>query len=233
MRIAIIDYGSGNLRSAAKAFEQAGAFLDQLHVQVTDRAEDIHAADRIVLPGQGAFAECMRGLSALPGMQEALEENVRIKKKPFFGICVGMQLLAERGLEHGEHKGLGWVKGEVVPLTLSDPSLKIPHMGWNNLRVLGCEGSGVLGEENITKNPRTQEPMHPLLKGLDSDPYVYFVHSYALRLKNQKDELASCDYGGRFTAFVAHENIAGTQFHPEKSQKTGLQLLRNFLEWRP
>jgi imidazole glycerol-phosphate synthase subunit HisH len=208
MNVAIIDYGSGNLRSAAKAFEKAGA-----QTYVTANADDIRKAERIVLPGQGAFADCMKGLSSLPGMVEALNEAVVKNGKPFFGICVGMQLLAARGLEHGEHKGLGWLGGEVRKLELKDPALKIPHMGWNNLRL---------------KNPQ-----HPLLKSLGSSPYVYFVHSYALYPANASDTLAECDYDAPFTAMVARGNIAGTQFHPEKSQKIGLQLIQNFLEWKP
>jgi glutamine amidotransferase len=208
MNVAIIDYGSGNLRSAAKAFEKAGAA-----VQVTAQADDIKKAERIVLPGQGAFADCMKGLSSLPGMVEALNEAVVKNAKPFFGICVGMQLLAARGLEHGEHKGLGWLGGEVRKLELKDPNLKIPHMGWNNLQL---------------KNAK-----HPLLKNLPESPYVYFVHSYAFYPAQAADTLGSCDYGGAFTAMVARGNIAGTQFHPEKSQALGLQLIRNFLEWKP
>jgi glutamine amidotransferase len=208
MNLAIIDYGSGNLRSAAKAFEKAGA-----SVHVTAQADDIRKAERIVLPGQGAFADCMKGLSSLPGMVEALNEAVVKNGKPFFGICVGMQLLAARGLEHGEHKGLGWLGGEVRKLELKDPSLKIPHMGWNNLRLKNAQ--------------------HPLLKGLPTSPYVYFVHSYALYPEQASDTLAECDYECAFTAMVARGNIAGTQFHPEKSQKIGLQMIKNFLEWKP
>ncbi|HVY12259.1 MAG TPA: imidazole glycerol phosphate synthase subunit HisH [Alphaproteobacteria bacterium] len=223
----IIDTGSGNLRSAAKAFEKAGAG----QVLVSSRADDVKKAQRIVLPGQGAFADCMKGLTSLPGMVAALEEAVLKQGKPFFGICVGMQLLAARGFEHGQHNGLGWLGGEVKALTPSDATLKIPHMGWNNLRFEGSEVRGF--EVNAPTNPRTHEPAHPLLKDLGADPYVYFVHSYAFTPAQPEDTLASCDYGGRFTAMVARGNIAGTQFHPEKSQKTGLQLIKNFLEWKP
>lgn len=218
MRVTVIDYGSGNLRSAVKAFEKAGADISGLTVTLTDKAEDVIKADRIVLPGQGAFADCMKGLSSLPGMLDALQESVMKKARPFFGICVGMQLLADEGHEHGNHKGLGWIGGVVEPLKIADPALKIPHMGWNNLRF---SDSGVLGDA------------HPLLKNLGADPYVYFVHSYAFYLKDAVHTLASCDYSGLFTASVVKDNITGTQFHPEKSQKTGLQLIRNFLEWRP
>src|ERR1043166_1320850 len=234
MRIAIIDYGSGNLRSAAKAFELAGRQARDFSVAVTDQAEALARADRIVLPGQGAFADCMKGLSALPGMVEALELEVRKKGKPFFGVCVGMQLLADRGLEHGVCKGLGWIAGEVTPLKINDPSLKIPHMGWNELRFGGSELRSCEGKSNSENSQlRNVETSHPLLKHIGPRPYVYFVHSYAFYLKDPAAELASCDYGGSFTAAVARDNIAGTQFHPEKSQKIGLQLIENFLEWRP
>ncbi|MBI3419087.1 MAG: imidazole glycerol phosphate synthase subunit HisH [Proteobacteria bacterium] len=227
--IALIDYGSGNLRSAAKAFEKAGA-----QVRVTNHAEDISKAERIVLPGQGAFGDCMRGLSALPGMVEALNEAVLKKARPFFGICVGMQLLAARGLEHGTHQGLGWLDGEVRELQLSDSSLKIPHMGWNNLRFGGAEVRRFeAASSSEPSNLRTFEPLHPLLKNLPPSPYVYFVHSYAFAPEQPGDTLASCDYGGSFTAMVARGNIAGAQFHPEKSQETGLQMIQNFLEWKP
>lgn len=211
MRVAVIDYGSGNLRSAAKAFEHAGGA--DVSVIVTDKADDVRAADRIVLPGQGAFADCMKGLSNVPGMLDALQECVIEKARPFFGICVGMQLLASEGHEHGVHQGLGWVKGAVKPLAMNDAALKIPHMGWNHLR--------------------HDQPQHPLLKNIDKDAQVYFVHSYALYPAENQVNLLSCDYGGWFTAAVARNNIAGTQFHPEKSQKTGLQLIRNFLDWQP
>lgn len=213
MRIAIIDYGSGNLRSAEKAFAKMAQGFSGAEVLLTDQAEDVRRADRIVLPGQGAFAECMRGLSSVPGMIEALQEAVIKNAKPFFGICVGMQLLASQGLEHGLHQGLGWIGGEVRKMQLNDPALKIPHMGWNNL---------------VPSQPR-----HPLLQNLPENPYVYFVHSYAFALDDAAHELAACDYGGRFTAAVVKDNIAGAQFHPEKSQKIGLQLIHNFLQWQP
>jgi glutamine amidotransferase len=211
MKIAVIDYGSGNLRSAAKAFEKAAG--GAATVTITGDADVVRKADRIVLPGQGAFADCMKGLSSVTGMLDVLNEVVVKGGKPFFGICVGMQLLAETGFEHGTHQGLGWLKGKVAPLEVKDASLKIPHMGWNTLQL--------------------DQPEHPLLKELPANPFVYFVHSYALFPADATANLASCDYGGRFTAAVVHNNIAGTQFHPEKSQKTGLQLIRNFLDWRP
>ncbi|MGE5539778.1 MAG: imidazole glycerol phosphate synthase subunit HisH [Gemmatimonas sp.] len=213
-RLAIVDYGSGNLRSAAKAFERAAS--DRGHavdVSVTASADDILRADRIVLPGVGAFGDCRAGLDALPGMVDALEEAVRKRGKPFLGICVGMQLMATRGLEHGEHKGLGWIGGTVGAIEPTDPALKVPHMGWNDLRL--------------------NAPSHPLLAGLAPGAHAYFVHSFALTPDNPGDAIATVEYGGTIVATVARDNIAGTQFHPEKSQAVGLALISNFLGWRP
>ncbi|HZH28840.1 MAG TPA: imidazole glycerol phosphate synthase subunit HisH [Azospirillaceae bacterium] len=214
MNVVIVDYGSGNLRSAAKAFEavvrEAGLGTD---VVVTADAEVVRRADRIVLPGQGAFADCMRGLQAVPGMVEALREAVRDKGRPFFGICVGMQLLADAGLEHGSHAGLGWIPGRVEPLEPADPNLKIPHMGWNDLRL----AAGA----------------HPVLRGLAEGCHAYFVHSYHFVAAERSDVLATADYGGTVTAIVGRANMVGAQFHPEKSQATGLALIRNFLSWSP
>jgi glutamine amidotransferase len=207
MAVALIDYGSGNLRSAEKALARAGA-----DVTVTSDRAAVAGADRIVLPGVGAFADCMAGLSAIPGMIEALEEAVLKRGAPFLGICVGMQLLASVGREFGEHKGLGWIEGEVVRLAPSDPALKIPHMGWNELTIA--------------------RP-HPVFAGIEPGANVYFVHSYAMRPAHPADTLASADYGGAFAAVVGRDNILGTQFHPEKSQAVGLALLGNFLAWRP
>jgi glutamine amidotransferase len=207
MRAVIIDYGSGNLRSAAKAFERAGA-----EVRVTADADEVRRAERIVLPGVGAFADCRRGLDAVPGMIEALEEAVRRKGRPFLGICVGMQLMSERGREFETVAGLGWVKGEVVAIKPSDAALKIPHMGWNELSF---------------------RLAHPLVEGLAPGAHAYFVHSYHLADGAPDDLLATTDYGGPVTAIVAQGNVAGTQFHPEKSQETGLRLISNFLAWRP
>jgi imidazole glycerol-phosphate synthase subunit HisH len=216
MHVAIIDYGSGNLHSAAKAFERAAREQgSELAIKVTARPEDVADAERIVLPGVGAFADCKRGLEEVPGMIDALEEAVQERGKPFLGICVGLQLMAERGLEHGVTPGLGWVKGEVRPIAPSDPGLKVPHMGWNTLRV---------GHE------------HVLLKGIPTGEgglHAYFVHSYHLVPEEKGDLVASTDYGGPITAFVAKDNMAGTQFHPEKSQKLGLALIANFLRWKP
>lgn len=216
MTVAIVDYGSGNLRSAAKAFERAAREAGtHERVLVTSSAYDVEKADRIVLPGVGAFADCRRGLDAVPGMVEALEETVRGKGRPFLGICVGMQLLAERGREYVVTEGLGWIRGEVDKITPSDPSLKIPHMGWNTLATQGS---------------------HKLLDGIPvgrDGLHAYFVHSYQLRLQDGADLVAQADYGGPITAVVARGNVAGTQFHPEKSQKLGLALIANFLKWKP
>jgi imidazole glycerol-phosphate synthase subunit HisH len=204
---ALIDYGSGNLRSAEKALARAGA-----DVAVTADPAAVAKAERIVLPGVGAFADCMAGLRAIPGMIEALEEAVLGRGVPFLGICVGMQLLASVGREFGDHEGLGWIEGEVVRLTPSDTALKIPHMGWNALSIA--------------------RP-HPMLAGIAPGADVYFVHSYAMRPARAADTLATADYGGTFTAVAGRDNILGTQFHPEKSQAVGLALLGNFLRWRP
>jgi glutamine amidotransferase len=205
VKTVVIDYGSGNLRSVAKALAAVGA-----DVEVTADPAAVAAAARIVLPGVGAFADCRAGLDRLPGMVEALHQAVRRQGRPFLGICVGMQLMAEAGLEHGRHEGLGWIEGEVVPL--APRPVKIPHMGWNELH-------------------RTRE--HPLLAGIAQDADVYFVHSYHLRLDSDEDLLAGADYAGPVVAAIARDNMAGVQFHPEKSQATGLRLLANFLSWRP
>jgi glutamine amidotransferase len=208
MTVAIIDYGSGNLRSAAKAFERQASGP----VLVTSDPERVAAADRIVLPGVGAFADCRRGLEKLDGMLEALTEAVVTKGRPFLGICVGMQLMADAGLEHGRHPGFGWIGGEVRAVMPSDPALKVPHMGWNALSVR-----------------RT----HPVLDGIGDGTDVYFVHSYHLVARDAGDVLATIDHGGPITAAVGRDNMVGTQFHPEKSQATGLRLIGNFLAWSP
>jgi glutamine amidotransferase len=211
--VAIIDYGSGNLRSAEKACARAVADggIDA-RVVVTADADVVRQAGRIVLPGVGAFADCMRGLRAVPGMVEVLTDAVVTRAVPFLGICVGMQLMASRGLEHGTHDGLGWINGDVVRITPSDAALKIPHMGWNTLRVW--------------------RP-HPVLAHVQgSDAHAYFVHSYEFAAADE-DIVASTDYGGPIAAVVGRDNMIGTQFHPEKSQAVGLQLLQNFVRWRP
>jgi glutamine amidotransferase len=216
MHVAIIDYGSGNLHSAAKAFERAAREDESpLTIKVTAEPEEVMRADRIVLPGVGAFGDCKAGLAAIPGMIEALEEAVQDEGKPFLGICVGLQLMAMRGLEHGVTPGLGWIAGEVRAIEPDDASLKIPHMGWNTLR---------LARE------------HALLDDIptgDEGLHAYFVHSYHLVPEDAGDLVATTDYGGPVTAFVARDNMAGSQFHPEKSQKLGLALIGNFLKWKP
>jgi imidazole glycerol-phosphate synthase subunit HisH len=204
--LAIIDYGSGNLRSVAKAFERVAP---DAQIQVTQSPEVFRQASHIVLPGVGAFADCMQGLAALPGMLSMLEEEVLTRKKYFLGICVGMQMLFETGHEHGTHTGLGWLKGEVVKLSPSETSLKIPHMGWNDLGI-------------------TQA--HPLLANIENGAQAYFVHSYYAICRDESNILATTQYGQTIAAVVARSNIMGTQFHPEKSQKAGLQLLKNFIE---
>jgi glutamine amidotransferase len=208
--VALIDYGSGNLASAAKALARAAN--DKSQIVTTADPDVVKEAERIVLPGVGAFADCMRGLSAVPGMVEALREKVLKDGAPFLGICVGMQLLATVGVEFGRHAGLGWIAGEVVKITPADSHLKIPHMGWNELKI---------------------EQKHPLLKGIEPGAHAYFVHSFQLKPALPEDLVATTDYGGPLTAMVGNENVAGTQFHPEKSQATGLKLLENFLNWRP
>jgi glutamine amidotransferase len=214
MGVAIVDYGSGNLRSAAKAFERAlEVSRSPRRVQVTAEPEVVARAEAVVLPGVGAFADCLRGVEALPGMGEALQAAVIERGRPFLGICVGMQLMASRGLEHGEHPGFGWIAGEVVPLTPSDPALKVPHMGWNELEVVA--------------------PDHPLFAGIESGSHVYFVHSYHFACRDQAAVLARADHGGPLCAALCRDNLAGTQFHPEKSQATGLRFIANFLGWRP
>jgi len=214
--VAIVDYGSGNLHSAQKAFERAAreAGLDET-IDVTSDPDAVARADRIVLPGVGAFADCRRGLDAVAGMVEALTGAVLGKGRPFLGICVGMQLMATRGLEYQTSRGLDWLHGDVAVIEPDDRALKIPHMGWNTLDI---------------------RRSHPLLAGIPLGPdglHAYFVHSYALMARDDADIVASSDYGGPVTAVVARGNMAGTQFHPEKSQALGLALIANFLRWRP
>ncbi len=201
-RVAIIDCGAGNLHSVRKAF--ARKLPEGAELVVTTDAADIAAATHIVLPGVGAFADCMNGLNALPGMRAAIELAALQQKKPFLGICVGMQMLFQRGHEHGTHEGLGWFEGEVAPIAPNDPKLKIPHMGWNRLQ---------LRDEK------------PVLAGITGGDYVYFVHSYSAQKTKPHDVWASVDYGGEVVAIIGRENIIGTQFHPEKSQRVGLQLI--------
>ncbi|ARN79927.1 imidazole glycerol phosphate synthase subunit HisH [Methylocystis bryophila] len=216
MTTAIIDYGSGNLHSAVKAFERAAreAGLDET-IRITDDPEIVRQADRLVLPGVGAFADCRAGLARIPGLIDALSESARARGRPFLGICVGMQLLATRGLEHGETQGFNWIEGEVDAIRPDGPALKIPHMGWNTLELTRA---------------------HPLFSGTETGErglHAYFVHSYYFRAARAEDVLATASYGGPVTAAVARDNLVGVQFHPEKSQRLGLAIIANFLRWRP
>ena len=216
MTVCIIDYGSGNLRSAAKAFEKAArdsGFAGS--IDVTSDPDAVRRAERIVLPGVGAFADCRRGLGAVAGMIEALEETVRQRGRPFLGICVGAQLMATRGLEHGETKGLDWIAADVTALNpkgRNGEPLRIPHMGWNDLEI---------------------RREHPVVKGLSTGGHVYFVHSFHMLCRDPRDVIAVADYGQAVTAVVGRDNLVGTQFHPEKSQALGLRLIANFLAWSP
>ena len=213
MLTAVIDYGSGNLRSAAKAFERAaGELTGDERIVVTSDPDEVAHADRIVLPGQGAFADCRRGLAGVAGLEEAVAEAVMTRGRPFFGICVGMQLMADRGREFEIVEGLGWVGGEIVPIEPANPSYKIPHMGWNELRL---------------------ERSHPVFDGVMEGAHTYFVHSFHFAVADRTDLIATADYAQALTAAVGRDNMVGTQFHPEKSQAAGLRLIGNFLRWRP
>ena len=216
MRVAIIDYGSGNLRSATKAFERAAREAGiAAEIELTADAERVRGADRIVLPGVGAYADCAAGLHAVEGMWEAVEEAAIARARPFLGICVGMQLMSERGLEKTVTRGLGWIAGDVKEIAPNDPALKIPQIGWNTIHV---------------------KQAHPLFDGIatgENGLHAYFVHSYHLDATDPREVLATTDYGGPVTAAVGRDNLAGTQFHPEKSQALGLALIANFLRWKP
>jgi imidazole glycerol-phosphate synthase subunit HisH len=212
MRAALIDYGSGNIASAAKALSRAAGETSGHEIIVTADPEIVRQSERIILPGVGAFADCMRGLRAVPGMVDALNESVIRNGKPILGICVGMQLMATAGREFGIHEGLNWIGGEVLPMLPSDPLLKIPHMGWNEIE--------------LVQN-------HPLFAGLDANADAYFVHSFEMKPANAAHLLATTSYGGAVTAAIGRDNIVGTQFHPEKSQAVGLKILGNFLNWTP
>lgn len=213
MTTVIVDYNSGNLRSAEKSFQRMASEVDGGDILVSNDPDAVLAAERIVLPGVGAFADCLAGLTAIDGLFQAIEEKVIRKGAPFLGICVGMQMMATWGREHGHDcKGFDWIRGEVVHLTPNDPTLKIPHMGWNAL---------------LPPAP------HPVFEGISQGDHVYFVHSYHMACEKSSDLLAEVDYGGPITAAVGRDNIVGTQFHPEKSQKTGLRLIGNFLKWTP
>ena len=212
MLTAIVDYGSGNLHSAQKAFERIARETDAGTIAVTADPERVRAADRIVLPGDGAFAACRRALFDHRGLFEAIEEAVTRRARPFLGICIGMQMLATRGLEHGETPGFGWIGGSVDRIAPGDPALKVPHMGWNDL---------------VIDRP------HPVLAGISTGDHAYFVHSYQFRVADPAHLLAHAGYGGPVSAVVGRDTILGTQFHPEKSQRTGLRLIANFLSWHP
>ena len=208
----LIDYDSGNLHSAEKAFQRMAAELAAGEVRVTARPEDVARADRIVLPGDGAFPACRQALGARGGLFEAMDEAVRRRAVPFLGICVGMQMLADRGREYADTAGFGWIGGEVVRIVPDAPGLKVPHMGWNDLVI---------------------DRAHPVLEGIATGDHAYFVHSYHFRVADPADRLAHVDYAGEVTAIIGRDNVVGTQFHPEKSQATGLRLIGNFLRWRP
>ena len=210
MIVAIVDYGAGNLRSAEKALAEVAN--GSARVVVTADPDAVRKADRVVLPGVGAFADCKRGLDALPGMVEALEDVALKQGKPFLGICVGMQLMASVGVEFGEHKGLDWIKGKVVVLDPADRNLRIPQMGWNNLEL---------------------HRAHPALADTKGGDHAYFVHSYHFVAERPQDVIATVDYGGPVTAVIGRDNLLGVQFHPEKSQHVGLALLKSFLKWIP
>ncbi|OPF93197.1 imidazole glycerol phosphate synthase subunit HisH [Rhodopseudomonas palustris] len=216
MSVAIVDYGSGNLHSAAKAFERAARSMENPEpILVTRDPDQVFRADRVVLPGVGAFADCRKGLDSIDGMVQALNETVRDKARPFFGICVGMQLMATRGKEHVTTDGLNWIAGDVVKIAPDREDLKIPHMGWNTL-------------DPVREHPVLEKlPLGP--KGL----HAYFVHSFHLAAEHEGDVLARADYGGPVTAVVGKDTAIGTQFHPEKSQRFGLALISNFLKWKP
>ncbi len=212
MTTVLIDYDSGNLHSAEKAFQRMARETGQGAVRVSNRPEDVVTASRIVLPGDGAFPACRRGLAAIDGLEEAIVEAVTKRAIPFLGICVGMQMLANEGHEYETVTGFGWVASDVRKITPNDPALKVPHMGWNDLVI---------------------DQPHPVLEGISTGAHAYFVHSYHMEMRDPAHRLAHCDYGGDVTAIVGHANVIGTQFHPEKSQEAGLRLIANFLNWAP
>ncbi|MBC27161.1 MAG: imidazole glycerol phosphate synthase subunit HisH [Rhodospirillaceae bacterium] len=212
MTVVIIDYGSGNLHSVAKAFECQSTKKKGAYVRVTNKPEEVASADRVVLPGVGSYGHCKEGLSAIDGLIEALEFAVLERVQPFLGICVGMQLMSTLGLEHVQNKGLNWIPGVVRPISVLDKSLKIPHMGWNGLETT-CD--------------------HPIFDDLGPEADVYFVHSFHFEPDNDSDLLATVEYGDTVTAAVGRDNLIGTQFHPEKSQGAGLIVINNFLRWYP
>jgi glutamine amidotransferase len=216
MLTVLVDYDSGNLHSAEKAFQRMAVETDAGEVLVSSRPEDVARADRIVLPGDGAFPSCRRALGTYGGLFEAIEEAVTKHAKPFLGICVGMQMMATWGREYEDTKGFGWIAGEVTKITPANPALKVPHMGWNDLVI----DAGLAGP-------------HPVLAGISTGDHAYFVHSYHFRVENPAERLAHVDYAGDITAIIGRDTMLGMQFHPEKSQATGLRLIGNFLRWKP
>ena len=212
MLTVLVDYDSGNLHSAEKAFQRMAAEVGGGEVLVSSRPEDVARADRIVLPGDGAFPACRKALGSYGGLFEAIEEAVHSRARPFLGICVGMQMMATWGREYQDTRGFDWIGGEVVRVTPTDPALKVPHMGWNDL---------------VLDRP------HPVLAGISTGDHAYFVHSYHFKVADPAHLLAHCDYGGPITAIIGRANMVGTQFHPEKSQAAGLRLIANFLRWNP
>lgn len=212
----LVDYDSGNLHSAEKAFQRMALETGAGDILITSRPEDVARADRIVLPGDGAFPACRRALGEVGGLFEAIEEAVRVKGRPFMGICVGMQMMATWGREYTDTRGFDWIGGEVTRIAPANPALKVPHMGWNDL-VIDSTDAGA----------------HPVLNGIATGDHAYFVHSYAFRVANPAERLAHVDYAGDVTAIIGTKNMVGTQFHPEKSQATGLRIIANFLRWAP
>lgn len=212
MLTVLVDYDSGNLHSAEKAFQRMAAEVGAGQILVTSRPEDVARADRIVLPGDGAFPSCRRALGDVGGLFEAIEEAVTRKARPFMGICVGMQMMASWGREYADTRGFDWVPGEVVKITPADPALKVPHMGWNDLVI---------------------DHRHPVLQGIATGDHAYFVHSYHVRVDDPAQRLCHVEYGGDITAIIGRGTMVGTQFHPEKSQATGLRIIANFLQWAP
>ena len=212
MLTVLVDYDSGNLHSAEKAFQRMAAETGAGEILVSSRPEDVGRADRIVLPGDGAFPACKQQLAEHTGLFEAIEDAVRARARPFMGICVGMQMMATVSREYSDTAGFDWISGEVVKITPADPTLKVPHMGWNDLVV---------------------EQAHPVLEGIESGDHAYFVHSYQMRVDDPAQRIAHCNYGGAVTAIVGRDNMVGTQFHPEKSQAAGLRMIANFLNWAP
>ena len=213
MYVGIIDYGSGNIRSVFKSFEKAASLVSsKVKIKVINNCQELKELEKIVLPGVGAFADCMKGLKNKPGLLEAIKRKVLVDKKPFLGICVGMQLLANSSSEYGHTEGLSWIDGDVNSIKITQKNIKIPHMGWNSILF---------------------ETDHPLLKNIKKDEDFYFVHSYKFNVKNNDFVLAKTNYGSDITAIVIKDNILGTQFHPEKSQVAGIQFIKNFIEWSP